>query len=194
MSSHTRRQLEDWLKTIEVRKRVLDVGGSANPLKGRVRVFAPKEYKILDNGSEEGRHPKWVKPHYDLNISDDIFLAGHNLLRRFDQAFMIEVSEYLADPIQALMNIAAMLKPGGEFYSSWHFIYCLHPPHDKDYFRYTPQGVEKLLEMTGFKVIEHTPRKTEVSSLREVWAAEQMRGWKNMDNSVIGSLIYARKA
>lgn len=192
MSSYTRNQLENYLKTLEVRGKVLDVGGSSYPLRSRVRVFAPTEYKILDNGAEESRD-NWVEPDYKLDISDELFLRGLGLIERFDQMFMLETSEYLSDPIQALFNINAMLKKGGEFYSSWHFIYPFHPPLGKDYFRYTPDCVEMLLKKTGFKVRQHIPRKTEVANLRETWACEQMRGWKEMDNTIIGSIVCATK-
>jgi len=53
MSSSSRQQLEAWLKTLEVRGRVLDIGGSANTLEGRVKIFEPKEYLIMDNNAEK---------------------------------------------------------------------------------------------------------------------------------------------
>jgi len=50
MSSYTRQQLEDYLKTIEIQGgKVLDVGGSQNILsEKRLKIFKPDEYKILD--------------------------------------------------------------------------------------------------------------------------------------------------
>ena len=49
--SYSRQQLEEWLKTIEtVSGRVLDVGGSQNPITKRLRNTAIlfEDYKILD--------------------------------------------------------------------------------------------------------------------------------------------------
>ena len=49
MSSYTRQQLETWLKGIKISNgAILDVGGSQNPLNGRLGQFAPTQYQILD--------------------------------------------------------------------------------------------------------------------------------------------------
>ena len=49
MSSFSRIQLEDWLKTIEIKGgRVLDVGDSQNPVKNKLKMFELDEYKVLD--------------------------------------------------------------------------------------------------------------------------------------------------
>lgn len=111
----------------------------------------------------------------------------------FNNIFMIEVSEYLFEPLTALKNANRLLKKGGYFYSSWHFIYPQHPPKGLDYLRYTPAGVEKLLTEAGFKIIDHIPRTVERSNLEALWQSEQMRGWKGFDNNVIGSLVKAVK-
>ena len=39
-------------------------------------------------------------------------------------------------------------------YISFHFIYPAHNPTEQDYLRYTPNGAVKLLEETGFRIIE----------------------------------------
>jgi len=110
----------------------------------------------------------------------------------FDQLFMIEVSEYLFDPITALRNINELLKKGGLLYISFHFIYPQHSPKGLDYLRYTPAGAEKLLREAGFKIIENIPRVSKVD-FTQAWNIEQMRGWKDFDNTIIGSLIKAQK-
>ena len=49
MASYTRIQLEEYLKTIEIKGgRILDVGGSQKSIGKRLKVFKPDEYKILD--------------------------------------------------------------------------------------------------------------------------------------------------
>jgi len=37
MSSYSRIKLEEYLKTIDVKGKVVDIGGSQNPIKGRVK-------------------------------------------------------------------------------------------------------------------------------------------------------------
>lgn len=182
--SYTREQLERWLKTIEVKGSVLDVGGSQNPIKGRTKTWEVDDYKILDL---EQPH-KGDKPDIVADIQDD-WVTG----RQVDNVFCIEVSEYWHDPIRALRNMNDFLKDGGILYISFHFIYPLHPPIGLDHLRYTPAGVEKLLTESGFEIIDHIPRVTERSNLEALWSAEQMRGWKGFDNNVIGSLVKAVK-
>jgi len=189
-------QLERWLSTIEVRGWVLDIGGSVQTLEGRVKVFNPTEYLIMDNGAEKDLHNKWIEPDIIFDICCPLGKENYPIDEyglHFDQIFMIEVSEYLINPFQALKNIYNMLNQGGEFYSSWHFLYPQHPPIGLDYLRYTPAGIEKLLTESGFKILENIPRRAEVVDFRKVWSAEKMRGWKDFDNSIVGNLIKAQK-
>ena len=222
MSSSSRQQLEAWLKTLEVRGRVLDIGGSANTLEGRVKVFEPKEYLIMDNNAEKKYHEKWNKPdiEWDINVQipvryltpaieyeDKIELVGGNLFgfkkfidtdgsefsyEYFDQIFMIEVSEYLYNPLQVLKNVYRLLKHGGKFYSSWHFIYPKHQPEGQDLLRYTDWGVKKLHELVGFKNIKIIPRIAE-NNLASFYSAERMRAIKHTNHNVIGWLVEAEK-
>ena len=68
MSSYTRRALENWVKKIEVPvlSKILDIGGSQNPVKSRLVRGDLFDYKILDL---EVPHETKVKPDIvcDLN-------------------------------------------------------------------------------------------------------------------------------
>jgi len=196
MSSATRQQLESWLKTIEIKGGlILDVGGSQNPLsKSRLKIFEPDEYKILDLEIPHEEKEK-VDIVCDLNkdITTDIDVL--NYLNYFDVAFCLEVSEYLWDTVQALNNINLFLKQGGELYLSTHFIYPCHNPIEQDYLRLTPNGIRKLLEETGFEIIEMLPRLVNNEELlRAHWGEEKMRPAKEYDkHDWAGSLIHCRK-
>jgi len=163
MSSYFRQQLEDWLKTIDVKAdRVLDVGGGANPVKGRTKSWDVKEYKILDNGLEEMK----CKPDYIADLNKDWFwistktksgwdsILGEENIQNFDVVFCLEVMDYVWDPHQALFNLNWSLKTNGILYISFPFIYPHHNPEGHDYLRYTRWGVEKLLKEVGFKIEE----------------------------------------
>jgi len=191
MASNTRLQLNLWLKNIDVKGKILDIGGSVQTLEGRVKNFNPRKYLIMDNGSEKGLHDKWIEPDIKWDISDP--MSGTKYDNKFDQIFMIEVSEYIFDPYLALLNVKDMLKKDGVFYSSWHFIYCQHPPKGKDILRYTPDGVEFLFKRAGFEILENVPRVSKVD-FTEAWRIEGMRGWKDFDNRIIGNLIKAKKS
>lgn len=203
MSSYTRQQLENWLKTIDVKGSVLDVGGSQNPIKGRTKSWDVTDYKILDL---EQPHECRQKPEIIGDIQDIVeyweeedkysLPQGYNKYKKaFNIVFCIEVSEYWYNPFHALNNIRQFLKKDGLLYISFHFIYPQHNPRGLDYLRYTPAGAEKLLKESRFKILQHIYRSVRLVNLREIWTAEQMRGWKNFENSgyVIGSLIKARK-
>lgn len=153
MSSRSRQQLEDWLKTIEVKGHVLDVGGSQNPLTGsRCKSWGVDTYTILDLPNP---HELKKEPDIALDIQGDItdqqvkYHMGY-----FDQVFCLEVAEYWYDPMMALRNIADLMKDHGILYISFHWLYGLHPPENQDCLRYSAYAVEKMLEKAGFDILE----------------------------------------
>ena len=79
MSSNTRRQLENWLGTIEVKGSVLDAGGVHMPIQGRTKTWEVTDYKILDCREDIfGHHTDYVEdlnfPIYRLPSFDNVFL------------------------------------------------------------------------------------------------------------------------
>lgn len=163
MSSYSRIQLEKWIKDIKnIKGKILDIGGSQNPIIKRLdkNELYIEEYKILDL-----EYPHQVKeaPEFVWDLNDFLPVFPFKDIIEpfktyFDIAFCIEVSEYWYNPIQALKNINWFLKKDGILYISFHFIYPVHNPVEQDYLRYTPRGIEKLLEETGFRILEMQPR------------------------------------
>lgn len=159
--SYFRQQLENWLKTIDVKAdRVLDVGGGALPVPKRVKSWDVKEYKILDNELEDMKQ----KPDIVMDLNESVALSAGMIkvkesdieeelkVDRFDVVFCLEVFEYIWRPFRALENINIAMKPQGILYISFPFIYPMHNPIEHDYLRYTRFGVCKLLEETGFEI------------------------------------------
>lgn len=193
MSSKTRQQLEAWLKTIDVKAdRVLDIGGSQNPIKGRTRSWDVKDYKILDL---EQPHECKQKPDFIADLNDKIYSNGKRYSgEKFDILFCMEVFEYLYRPHYAIRNMGTFLKQGGILYLSTHFIYPVHNPTWNDYMRYTPAGIEKLLEEAGFEIEENIARRAQSNKIMEFYAEEGMRPAKHSaDHMIVGSLIKAIK-
>ena len=149
MSSYSRIKLEEYLKTIDVKGKVVDIGGSQNPIKGRVKSWNIGAYKILDlENPHQGEKPSIIQ---DVQSK---FCYCREFESCFDVAFCIEVSEYWINPVQALENICFLLKKGGILYISFHFLYPIHPPHGEDCLRYTRWGIMKLMKATGFEIEE----------------------------------------
>lgn len=206
MSSYTREQLEDWVKSIKIPSvsKVLDIGGSQNPIKHRIAEKGEaSEYRVLDI---EQPHECKQKPDIvmDINYPYDMFWDEDDKsswkeeglqLERYDYVFCLEVSEYLWNPYQALRNINWFLKHGGILYMSFHFIYPQHNPVKDDCLRYTPAGVDKLLIESGFKVLEHKHRiANNYSNLMNLFAVEKMKFSRDTNlHNVVGSLITAQK-
>jgi len=73
----------------------------------------------------------------------------------FDGAMCTEMLCLSPRPWQIAGELARVLKPGGALYItapfSWHIMDC------PDYFRFTPQGIQALLEGAGFQVERMEP-------------------------------------
>ena len=197
MSSYSRQQLEAWLKTIEIpnSSKVLDVGGSQNPILGRIKIKGndvPFEYKILDL-----KVPHECKQDPDMCHDMNYKLGGNERVTvKYDVIFAIEIMEYIYNPLQALLNMKNKLEEGGLLYISFHFIYPVHNPIEQDYLRYTRNGAIKLLQEAGFEIEEIKPRYLRRTPLL-FFANERMRGVKGIKDSHIheeqGCLIKAKK-
>lgn len=175
--SYFREQLENWLKTIDVKTDVVfDVGGKANPIKKRVKSWNVKDYEILD------------LPEYNLNIKNRVYKKANII-------FCLEVMEYIYNPVEAINNLALLLEKGGILYISFPFIYPQHNPTERDFLRYTPVGVEKLLKIGGFGIIEHEYREVSLDNpfLQQFYSIDGMRTAKGLNHRVTGSLIKAKK-
>jgi len=189
MPSNTRRQLEDWLRTIDVPAgaQVLDIGGAQKPVQGRTRTWEAEPASILD----------LPEPHEggEVNIKLDIQHSGHpDFANIFDIAFCLEVSEYWYDPLSALRNIADLLKTGGILYISFHFIYPIHNPASEDCLRYTFAGACRLLGEAGFEVVSFQERiASDERPLVEFYNNEGMKPAAIAPIHTVGSLIKAKK-
>lgn len=188
MASLSREQLEKWLKTIEVKGSVLDIGGGQKSLKGRTKSFDPSDYIVMDRDISFTPDVEW-----DINVPkkfEELFPERKN---KFDQIFCIEVSEYFVNPVTCILNMSDWLTEFGEVNVSFHLSYPLHKPDGADMLRYTKNWIEKVFKEYGFKKLDITNRvATEgLDLLRAFNATEKMKSYK--DEEVIGYLVRARK-
>ena len=71
----------------------------------------------------------------------------------FDLVIAQEVLEHVKDPRKAVEEIFRVLKQGGHFYLQLPFIIGFHPCPN-DYWRFTHEGIQELLEHSNFRVSE----------------------------------------
>lgn len=71
----------------------------------------------------------------------------------FDLVIAQEVFEHVKDPCKAVEEVCRVLKTGGHFYLQLPFIIGFHPCPN-DYWRFTNEGIQELLEHSSFKVVE----------------------------------------
>lgn len=123
--------------------RVLDVGAGSVVEKNRRagQLTLADQYEKLTRA--RGYFGLDVKPGANVMLVAD----AHHLPAEdgsFDGVIMVSVLEHLSDPVQAIREVARVLKAGGIFFSYAPFYHPYHAsPHD--YFRFTEEGYRELL-------------------------------------------------
>ena len=189
--SHYRNQLEDWLKKINVKGfSALDIGGGANPVKGRTKTWGVTSYHIADNDIEKTYHKEWYST-TPLDLNTDMIHG------QYSNIFCLEVFEYIYDPIHALKAIYLGLEADGVAYISFPAVYPPHEPRGHDYMRYTRYGVDKLLRVVGFskyKIIERKANDEGAKALADFYRADGMHPLKNSEEIYhTGYMVTAHK-
>ena len=77
-------------------------------------------------------------------------ITRETLAERFDVVIADQVLEHVGDPVAAVRNMRAMLRPGGWALVATPFLFRIHArPHD--YCRWTEAGLRRLLVDGGFE-------------------------------------------
>ena len=126
----------------KVRGRLLDVGCGAQPY----RELLPTDVVYLGIDTID------AKRNFGYNSSDTVYYAGHIWpveAESIDVVLCTEALEHVPEPAAFLREMHRCLRPGGRailtvpFAVRWHFI-----PHD--YWRFTPTGLNRLLQQACF--------------------------------------------
>jgi SAM-dependent methyltransferase len=154
-------------------------------LRRSVELLAPHARgDVLDVGCGERPYDELFRPHVKSYVgleyppvADNLIPEIWNMLERirgivdvfgdgqrlpfvsssFDTAVALEVLEHVRDPDACLSEISRVLRPDGRLLLTVPFFAPLHQlPFD--YRRFTPGGIEVLLERHGFRVDELRPR------------------------------------
>lgn len=189
MSSSYRIELDKWISQLDVKAdRVLDIGGSQLPAKGRTKSWDVKEYLIADIPEPHADSPK-PDIELDLNIVD----LSYQETFKYDLIFCLEVFDYIWNPAFAFMNINQRLAVGGTAWITFPFVYPTHNPIEYDMLRYTEFAVRKYAELSGWTIEEIIPRRPETNAIENLWRSERMRAAKGYDHNVTGWIVRFKK-
>ena len=126
------------------RGRVLDAGAGRGAWRRTIEGGA-EQYESLDR-SARGDH----RPTHVGDVDDMPGPEG-----QYDTVVCAQVLEHVASPAEALAEMHRVLRPGGVLILTVPHLSRRHElPHD--YFRYTQEGVQALLEASGFDVFDMT--------------------------------------
>lgn len=190
MSSSFRLELNKYIEQLDVKADfVLDVGGSQEPIRKRVRSWDVKEYIIADipQPHKDSPAPDLV---LDLNygyggVNKDV----HGYAGMADVIFCLEVFDYVYNPLNATILLQNLLKRGGRLIVSYPTIYPHHQPIEDDALRYMEGGIRKLANRAKLKIVDITPRRPESPYFDQFIRAERMRAAKHFDHNVTGYIV-----
>lgn len=190
MSSSYRLSLDNWLKELDVSaNRVLDIGGSQLPVKGRTKSWDVKEYFIADLPQPHVNSPK-PDMFIDMNRSIIDDYPGTLDYKGWDIIFCLEVFDYIYNPLQAMENLSVLLQTGsGSAWVTFPSFYPHHNPIEYDALCYKEYGIRRLAEASGLTIKQMIPRRPETNALQRYFAAERLRSAKGYDHAVMGWIV-----
>ncbi len=100
-------------------------------------------------------------PDFDLCTRDQVLPCA-------DVVICEQVLEHLPDPLQAARNLLASLEPGGHAVVSVPFMIRIHP-EPSDYWRFSADGLRRLLESAGFEVLEAKTWGNRLAAMANLW-------------------------
>jgi len=106
------------------------------------QFFIKQDYVLLDMN-------KQACP--SAEIVADILRMPQVKSDHYGVVLLCETLEHLANPFMAFKEAARILRPGGLFICTTVAVWAIHR-HPKDYFRFLPDGLEYLCQVSGLKI------------------------------------------
>lgn len=143
----TRQAVAELARRVAPGSRVLDAGAGECRFRD---CFWHSRYVALDHAQGDVH---WDYSRLDL-IADLEALPFAS--ERFDGVLNLAVLEHVAHPARALIEMARVLKPGGQLLLLAPLEWEVHQePHD--YFRFTAHGLRRLLDEAGLRIVSLEP-------------------------------------
>jgi SAM-dependent methyltransferase len=104
-------------------------------------------------------HPRLFAVDTNRRTHPDCLAAAENLPFATGSLALVisqEVIEHVTDPWRAVGEAARVLKPGGRLYVQAPFVIGYHPC-PRDYWRFTAEGLGRLVESAGLEIEELRP-------------------------------------
>jgi ubiquinone/menaquinone biosynthesis C-methylase UbiE len=130
-----------------IRGRLLDVGCGEKPWKSLFAQYADEHIGV--------DHAETIHDTSHIDIVADAYSIPLEACS-IDTVVLNEVIEHLERPQDALSEAYRLLKPGGHIIVDTPFFWPIHEA-PRDFYRYSPHGLNYLLESAGFEVIEILP-------------------------------------
>lgn len=146
----------------------------------RLTMLNREDLSALEISGKTYREAGWAEyrsteyPQFDL-------CAVTSIERDYDVVLCEQVLEHVPDPIAAVQTLFKLVRPGGHLIVNTPFLIRIHE-YPADYWRFTPQGLRRLLEHAGF-VVEEVGSWGNRSAVRanfDSWAV--MRRWRALVN------------
>ncbi len=115
----------------------LDLGSGTSPYRASVERLG-FELRTLDLTRET--EPDYLGTAESTGLEDSMF----------DLVICTQVLEHVADPWEAGLEIQRILRPGGRAILTMPHVWFFHP-HPHDYWRFTQEGVVRLVEASGMQ-------------------------------------------
>lgn len=143
-------------KKVKKGSKILDVGAGTVPYK---KFFPHCIYKTHDFGEYQGQTKGPLLENWKYGAIDYISDISHIPAKSssFDIIICTEVFEHIPKPIEAIKEIARLLKPGGKLFLTAPLASGLHQEPYHFYGGFTPHFYRKFLPEHNLKIIKITP-------------------------------------
>ena len=149
----------------------------------RIAALDPSSCSAVEISGENHAGRPWRK-YTSLSFPDFDLCAPLETTETFDVVICEQVLEHVVDPGAAVANLTLLCEPGGMVIVSTPFLVKIHeiPYYMLDYWRFTPRGLQVLLEGAGLEVetVESWGNRQSVAGNIKGWSA--YRRWHSLAN------------